>query len=849
VSSDPTAGLASIAAALADRYRIERELGQGGMATVYLAEDLKHGRRVAIKVLRPELAAVIGAERFVREIRTIAALQHSHILGLIDSGEAGGTAYYVMPYVDGGTLRDRLRREGQLPIDDALRIAREVSLALDYAHRRGLVHRDIKPENILLTAEGEALVADFGIARLLDSTDDALTQTGISLGTPAYMSPEQATGDKHVDQRSDIYALGAVLYEMLAGEPPFTGPNPQAIIAKRFSTAAPSVRVLRPETPAAVEAAVARALARVPADRFAGAADFAAALTQRLTPAATTVLETTPPTRRRAAPAGWLMLVIGFAIGLGVLFAWRRESGRRPGRDHHLVLAPTFENKSADAAFDPVIARVVASVRGGLAEVDSVQVLDEPEGRQTAGSMVAGALYREGDSIQVSATITDVATGKALYTVGPVVASIQRPADVLEPLSQRLVGGMAALLDPSWGAQGVLPLRPPRWDAYREFHQGDLSFYAEVEDSAFAHFARAAALDPSFNLARLRAAQVLVNAYGRLYSRADSALNAVRAGRPTFSPFERAYFDWSWAWHRGDWEGAYAAAVVMTEVSPRSEIAAYIRGNFANLSMRWREGVRVLETLDPRSTTLRIRSGYYFNLTNALHMLGEHRRELEAARSARERFPDQLRVRRLEIRALAALGEQAEFDLRESQAVTQVDRLRESPGPLLLLAALEARAHGQEAIARSALARLSEWYAGAGSADSSEANQRSRIDAARLADDWVRARELADSLAALHPDAPTWAGLRGVIAAHLGERAEAGRIAAQLAAMPPELLGGNTLWRARIAAQLGDRDQAVSLVRAAMAEGSRLLATDDSDMDLTVLRDYPPFLELTRARD
>ena len=221
-----------LAAALADRYRLERELGQGGMATVYLARDLRHERQVAIKVLRPELAAVIGAERFLREIKTIATLQHPHILGLIDSGEVQGTAYYVMPYVEGESLRDRLSREKQLPIAEAVRLATQVAGALDYAHRHGIIHRDIKPENVLLH-DGSALVADFGIALAVSKTGGTrMTETGMSLGTPHYMSPEQAMGEREITARSDVYALGAMTYEMLAGEPPFTGPTAQAIIAK-----------------------------------------------------------------------------------------------------------------------------------------------------------------------------------------------------------------------------------------------------------------------------------------------------------------------------------------------------------------------------------------------------------------------------------------------------------------------------------------------------------------------------------------------------------------------------------------------------------------------------------------
>src|SRR3954470_23269399 len=264
--------------ALADHYRIQRELGQGGMATVYLAQDLKHDRPVAIKVLKPELAAVIGADRFLREIKTIATLQHPHILGLIDSGEVNGTAYYVMPFVEGESLRDRLRREQQLPIADAVRIATEIAGALDYAHRHGVIHRDIKPENILLH-DGRALVADFGIALAASKVGGTrMTETGMSLGTPTYMSPEQAMGQREITARSDVYALGCVTYEMLVGEPPFTGPTAQAIVAKVMTAEPAGLTAQRRSVPAAVEDAVLTALAKLPADRFATAAEFANAL-------------------------------------------------------------------------------------------------------------------------------------------------------------------------------------------------------------------------------------------------------------------------------------------------------------------------------------------------------------------------------------------------------------------------------------------------------------------------------------------------------------------------------------------------------------------------------------------
>jgi serine/threonine-protein kinase len=267
--------------ALAGRYTIIRELGRGGMATVYLADDPKHDRQVALKVLRPELAALLGSERFTREIRMAAGLNHPHILPLYDSGSADGFFYYVMPAVRGESLRQRLERERQLPVEEAVRLTRQIAAALDHAHARGLIHRDIKPENILLH-EGEAMVTDFGIALASSAAGERLTESGIAVGTAEYMSPEQAAGERELDQRTDVYSLACVLYELLAGEPPFTGVTAQAVIAKRFTDSAPRVRRLRPTVPLAVEAALVKALAVSPADRFGSAGAFAAALTAEI---------------------------------------------------------------------------------------------------------------------------------------------------------------------------------------------------------------------------------------------------------------------------------------------------------------------------------------------------------------------------------------------------------------------------------------------------------------------------------------------------------------------------------------------------------------------------------------
>jgi eukaryotic-like serine/threonine-protein kinase len=342
-----------LSASLADRYRIERELGSGGMATVYLARDLRHDRDVAIKVLRPELAAVIGAERFLSEIKTTANLQHPHILPLFDSGEADGFLFYVMPFVEGESLRDRLTREKQLPIADAVRIATEVAGALDYAHRHKVIHRDIKPENILLH-DGRALVADFGIALAASKAGGGrMTETGMSLGTPLYMSPEQAMGEREITARSDVYALGCVTYEMLAGDPPFTGSTAQAIVAKVMTEKPARPSRVRDTIPEDVEEAILIALAKLPADRFATAAEFATALAgggatvrRAVNSGPRDGLAAKPWSRALIGVAALLLLGVGFIAGRWVL---GRHSASR------IVFAPkTFHRQGIfNARFAP----------------------------------------------------------------------------------------------------------------------------------------------------------------------------------------------------------------------------------------------------------------------------------------------------------------------------------------------------------------------------------------------------------------------------------------------------------------------------------------------------------------
>ncbi len=396
----------NLSAALADRYRIERELGQGGMATVYLAHDLKHDRQVAIKVLRPELAAVIGAERFLAEIKTTANLQHPHILPLFDSGAADSFLFYVMPFIEGESLRDRLKREKQLPIADAVRIATEVAGALDYAHRHGVIHRDIKPENILLH-DGRALVADFGIALAASKAGGTrMTETGMSLGTPQYMSPEQAMGDRDITGRSDVYALGCITYEMLVGDPPFGGSTAQAIVAKVLTEKPAPPSKLRDTVPEPVEEAVLIALAKLPADRFASAAEFAVALQGGLrvgrsggpTPRSSAAVPRGAAARRWSVGSPLPWAVAAAAATVVAVGSWRRGGAPagavirfdlRPGPGTQIAFP--VGGIATYLALSPDGRQVVyAASRGGSDWALHIRNLDQLDSRQLPGTEGAG---------------------------------------------------------------------------------------------------------------------------------------------------------------------------------------------------------------------------------------------------------------------------------------------------------------------------------------------------------------------------------------------------------------------------------------------------------------------------
>jgi eukaryotic-like serine/threonine-protein kinase len=498
--------------ALAGRYTIERELGHGGMAIVYLAHDVRHERRVALKVLRPELAPSLGGERFLREIRLAAALQHPHILPLYDSGEAGGHLYYVMPYVEGESLRARLEREGPLPVEEAVRYAREVAEALSYAHTHDVVHRDIKPDNILLSG-GHALVADFGIARAINAAGGLkLTETGMAVGTPAYMSPEQAMADAHVDGRSDIYALGCVLYEMLAGGPPFTGSSAQAIRARHSTEAVPPLRAVRPMVPEPVEGAIVKALAKTPADRFPTADAFAATLARADSGASISGVR---PTRWARFPGAAIAATVVILVALAAWAVWR-GAARARSNTHvatSIAVVPLRNlGDSSDAYFADGLTQELTNALTRVARVAPRPFATVAAEATKGGEPVAlghrlgvdyvldGSMRRSGAHFRVTVELVHVVDGAAAWAPRSYDGSGADVFAMQDSITRQLVGELAGRLaiGASAGVAGRGRSDPVAYDLYLQGQHFLNRVNLDGTEQALVSFGQAIARDSSF---------------------------------------------------------------------------------------------------------------------------------------------------------------------------------------------------------------------------------------------------------------------------------------------------------------------------------------------------------------
>jgi serine/threonine-protein kinase len=677
---------------LAGKYRVDRELGHGGMATVYLALDEQHDREVALKVLHPDLAATLGSERFQREVKLAAKLQHPHILSVYDSGDAGGLLWYTMPFVQGETLRDRMSREGQLPIREAMRIARESALALDYAHRNGVVHRDIKPENILLS-DGQAIVADFGIARAV-ADEHGLTQTGMAIGTPGYMSPEQATGERTIDARTDIYALGCVLYEMIAGEPPITGPNAQAIIARKMTETPRALTAVRNTVPPALSQLVDTMVARSAADRPASAKAVATTL-EEITESGATGSTSAYQTPASRSSRTWIIaaaaLIVVAVIGS---VAWRRSHSATAG-GYRIAVLP-FENEGTPAD-DYFADGMTDEVRSRLSAVPGLQVTARTSTRQykkttkeprdigrelSVDYLLTGTVrWSKGngpDRVRVTPELVQVSNNATKWSV-PFDTVMSDVFAVQSAIASRVAQNLNVALAPP--TQQRLASRPTQnLEAYDEFLKGEqITSNVGVSDSrllnaGIPHYQHAVALDSSFLEAWAQLARAL--AYNNNAGPTVEAVeqNRIAAERAMMLGPNRAEAHLAMAQYlrdvKLDYEGArthYDAGLKLdpnnTDLIIGEAGVDAILGRFDDALARAQQAAK----LDPRSIASMRRVPAY------LHYLRRYPEELAAWDRALALAPDNLGLIQGKAFAYLSLGELDSVHALVAQKLKTVD--------------------------------------------------------------------------------------------------------------------------------------------------------------------------------
>jgi TolB-like protein/Tfp pilus assembly protein PilF/tRNA A-37 threonylcarbamoyl transferase component Bud32 len=627
--------LALLKIAVADRYAIERELGRGGMATVYLARELKHERRVALKILHPELAATIGPSRFLQEIRVTSRLQHPHILPVFDSGESAGQLWYTMPFVEGESLRQRLTREKQLAVDSALRIIRDVAEALGHAHRHGIVHRDIKPENILLLGE-QAVVADFGIAQALDAAGgERLTETGLTLGTPAYMSPEQAAGQREVDGRSDTYSLACVLYEMLAGEPPFTGLTPRVVLARHSIDPVPPLRTVRPGAPAPVEQAITKALAKVPADRYPTVAQFSEALS---TPAS--IPQSVPLRRRALVPAlSALGTAVALLIGLNVGGLGDRLKGLSAGgRIRSLAVLP-LENFSGDSTQRFFADGITELLITDLAQIGALEIMGRASVMRYRGSnkttpeigrelhvdaVVTGRVERSGDKVRITAQLIPAATGRVLWAKG-YDRDLQDVLALEGELAEAIANEIKVTLTPEERAR-LTKVRPVDPGAHEAYLKGRYYWNQRSPNDlkkAIEFFQQSINIDPTYALAYAGMADCYSvlgswdtdalspdDAFPKARAAAERALeiDSTLGEAHTSLAFIKHHYEWDWVGAEKEYRHAIA-------LNPRDATAHHWFSHYLVAMGRFPESLaesRLALKLDPLDFVLNVHLGWHY---------------------------------------------------------------------------------------------------------------------------------------------------------------------------------------------------------------------------------------------
>jgi tetratricopeptide (TPR) repeat protein/TolB-like protein len=856
-------------------YQILAPIGSGGMGEVYRARDARLDRDVAIKVLPADFAAdPERLRRFEREAKATATLSHPNILAVHDVGTVEGVPYLVEELLEGESLKERLDR-GAMPVPEALEIAVQVARGLAAAHERHIVHRDLKPGNVFITRDGTVKILDFGLAKVvagvplgdaetLTQAPSTATEFGRVLGTLAYMAPEQARG-LPVDPRSDIFSFGVVLYEMLAGRRPFRGGTATDTVAAILKEDPPPL----PETvPAALQGIVARCLQKRQEDRFSSGHELVVAL--RGTSSGSEA-PTTKAVRARTLrlPKQWLLgaavtLLLGAVAGLLVWAPWRVAG---PPLDPKRVVVAPFENRTGNPSFDSLgslIAEAVtrtAALGGGTAVVPGT-AFREGAGEHTsaaalralarasgAGLVVSGATYAAGDELRIQAQLFDPLSGSVIVTLEPITGSQRAAASLLEPLRQRVLGAVACRGDDAMF--DVRLIHVPTLDAYLQFRQG-LEALENDGAKAGACFTRASELDPSFVLARC-----LQWATGDCES-AENVLADLESRQGEFTPLERLQVRWS----RAKLENR--AALQLQVVRETEGLVARGTGGRVSYLLKLNRGIAELDLNLPRQAVAsltaipaswlpaargdRVLARYLLLL--AYHMLGEYEKELGLADESLREAPDEIDYYAEKVKALGALGRVDDIDRVVDEALAV--KFPSAPVQEVMSgAARELRSHGhREAAIRMAEREIALLQARPPGDPAGSACQRCLMTALMTAERWAAAKSIADSLLASSPDNMYWMGVVGMLAAHLGDTAQARQIAARLRDLKSDCnnVGEAARLRAQIAAQLGEKREAVALLKEAVANGDSYTRILGFQRDLEPLWDDPEYKEFIRPK-
>jgi tRNA A-37 threonylcarbamoyl transferase component Bud32/TolB-like protein len=856
---------AHLQATLGDAFTLEREIGGGGMSRVYLAEETALRRRIVVKVLPQEMAAEVSLARFQREIALAARLQHPHIVPMLASGETDGLPYYTMPFIDGESLRERLVRGGELPVVEATRLVREIASALAYAHEKGIVHRDIKPENVLLSG-GIALVADFGVAKALlasaSSATGPLTSAGIAVGTPAYMSPEQVTADPTVDHRADLYALGMVAYEMLAGQTPFAGRSAQALLSAHVVDAPEPLERRRPAVPPALASVVMRCLEKRPADRPQSATEIIQALDALTTPSQTAVR---PVTRRRAprSMVAIAALLIVAVAGGGAWWVFGRRAAVSTPAVSRLLIAP-FENLTGDSKLDHIGRMVADQLALAVAQGSSMDVV--PSNivimalRDTVGGyadrirrlseathasfLASGSIVRRGDSLAVQGQVTEVRTNRVFLVLDPVAAVAADPGAAVRALSDRLVGGLAGRELTILSQRGY---RPPTNAAYQEFAKGFERFaaYGDVMGSR-PFFERAIALDPTY----VRAYQLLGRQYLNAgeFARADSMVEKIEKLPQGLSAPERLQLDYMRAELNGDIPGLLKAQRHLVAVDS-NPLALELVGEAAVWMLRPDLAVPSLERAGPAYLLMSGGAARFHidRITDAYHLAGAHDRELRVLLDQTAASDPEF-VRGKQLLAYAGFAKGGRLALAVADSMVRGNS--DSTGTVVLRierGAQEFRSHGDSTTA-SQLRDLARRWMSAHPARSPTPDRQSWEAVTFFAGGMLDSATVRFSSVARNPSRLEAAGYLALIAVARGDRVRARAIADSLGTLQRRwLFGEHVFWRAAIMGALGERALAVELLQQAHREGQPM-NTWHAHPALAALRGDAGFEALVRPK-